>query len=68
MTNKDVTLKDVYDIVNRLELKMDCDFVTKDAFAPYKAALNITGVILLTALVGAFIYLIAKTPGALLAK
>jgi hypothetical protein len=67
MTNRDVTLKDVYDIVNRLESKMDNDFVHKEEFAPYKAALNVAGVVILTALVGAFIYLIARNPVALLA-
>ena len=68
----DINYQLVAEMISKLETKIDerfdkleCNFVSKTEFAPYRAALNLAGIMFLTSLIGAFIYLVATTPGAL---
>lgn len=67
MANTSVTNRDLYELqekiylkIDSVEAKVDAKYVTKDEFEPYKKLIQAITAAFITSLVGAFVYLIQK--------
>lgn len=51
--------------LDKMEAKMDANFVTKSEWEPYKAVINAVGISILLAIIGAVLTLVIRQPEAL---
>lgn len=63
MTTEKITLKDVYEIVARLEEKMETTYVTKAEFWPVKSIVYGGASIVLLSVFSALVYMVVVRPG-----